>query len=198
MSVDELRRAVLEKARSEAEAIIRKAEDEAARIVEEAVRRKKAVVEQKKEELLRNLNPDAKIAEARSKARLLVAGAKSAALREIRDLAVSVLSTLPRDKRLESVKRLVDEAIAELLGTLDKVSSVVIKVSKGDAVFSDYIKRYVEDKYKIEVEGVYGVDILGGVIVECLGGEVAVDNSYDGRLEKVVRAVASQLLVSGR
>lgn len=198
MSVDELRRTVLDRAKSEAEVIIRRAEDEATKIVEEAVRRKKTVIEQKKAELLRDINPDARIAEARSKARLLIARARSTVLKEIRDLIEDSLRALPQDKRLESIRRLVDEAMEELLRAVDKVDYVVIKVSTSDIKFSDYIKSYVEGKYRVRVEGVYGTNILGGVIVECFGGEVAVDNSYDRRLEKAIRTIVPQLLASER
>ncbi len=198
MSVDELRRTVLDRAKSEAEVIIRRAEDEATKIVEEAVRKKKTIIEQKKAELLRDINPDARIAEARSKARLLIARARSTILKEIRDLIEDSLRALPQDKRLESIRRLVDEAMEELLRAVDKVDYVVIKVSTSDIKFSDYIKSYVEGKYRVRVEGVYGTNILGGVIVECFGGEVAVDNSYDRRLEKAIRTIVPQLLASER
>lgn len=198
MSVDELRRAVLDRAKSEAEAIIRRAENEATKIIEEATRRKRIIIDQKKEEILRSINPDARIAEARSKARLLIAEAKNVILNEIRNLVEDFLRTLPRDKRLESIKKLASEAMEELLRTVNKVDYVVIKVSASDTELSDYIKSYVEKNYGVRVEGVYGTDILGGVIVECFGGEVAVDNSYDRRLEKAIKTIVPQLLTSER
>jgi len=193
MSVEDLRKAVLEKAKAEAESILRKAEEEAKRIVEEALKRKSALVEQKKAEILARLNPDARVAECRYKARIISAEAKSSIIKEIRELVVNEINALSSDKRLDSIKKLIDESIQEVFNTIGKVDSIVVKVSPRDIEFSDTIKKYVEEFYKIRVEGVYEANIVGGIIVECMNGDVIIDNSYDERLERVLRIMMTQI-----
>ncbi|MDK6027995.1 F0F1 ATP synthase subunit delta [Ignisphaera sp. 4213-co] len=193
MSVEDLRKAVLEKAKAEAESILRKAEEEAKRIVEEALKRKSALVEQKKAEILARLNPDARVAECRYKARIILAEAKSSIIKEIRELVVNEINALSSDKRLDSIKKLIDESIQEVFNTIGKVDSIVVKVSPRDIEFSDTIKKYVEEFYKIRVEGVYEANIVGGIIVECMNGDVIIDNSYDERLERVLRIMITQI-----
>ncbi|MEL9939541.1 MAG: V-type ATP synthase subunit E family protein [Ignisphaera sp.] len=193
MSIEELKRAVLEKARIEAEHILKKAEEEAKNIIEEARKKKLMLIEEKKREIVAKLNPDARIAEARYKARLIIAEAKDSVIREIVTRVNNILDSLPQNIRFESIKRLVDESLQEIFNSVGKVDSIVIKISSKDANLVDAIKEYVEQSYNIRVKDVHTINISGGIIVEHSSGEIIIDNSYEERLKKILRSIMPQL-----
>jgi V/A-type H+-transporting ATPase subunit E len=194
MSVEELRKAVLEKARREAEAILSRAEEEARRIVAEAEQKKRALVEEHKVRIASELNSEVRLAEVRYKARIVIAEAKSSLIKEISDAVATLLNGMTREKRLESLKKLVDEALQEVLSSVGRVSEVVVKLSQQDMEFANVIKSYIEERYRVRVAKIEKAGIIGGVVVECLDGSVAIDNSYDERLRKALRNVLPQLL----
>ena len=194
MSVDELRKAVLEKARSEAEAIVKKAEEEARRIVEEAQLKKRELIEQKKTEIIATLNPDARIADARYRARLLIAEAKNTILREVREQVIKMINTIPLDRRFNSIVKLVDETMHELLHSVGVVDSIIVKISSNDLQYAEHIKNYIERTYGVKVSDVQVVNIIGGLIVECMGGDIVINNSYDERLERTLKTIVPHLL----
>jgi len=194
MSVDELRKAVLEKARSEAEAIVKKAEEEARRIVEEAQLKKRELIEQKKTEIIATLNPDARIADARYRARLLIAEAKNTILREVREQVIKMINTIPLGRRFNSIVKLVDETMHELLHSVGVVDSIIVKISSNDLQYAEHIKNYIERTYGVKVSDVQVVNIIGGLIVECMGGDIVINNSYDERLERTLKTIVPYLL----
>jgi V/A-type H+-transporting ATPase subunit E len=194
MSVDELKKAVLEKARSEAEAIVKKAEEEARRIVEEAQLKKRELIEQKKTEIIATLNPDARIADARYRARLLIAEAKNTILREVREQVIKMINTIPLGRRFNSIVKLVDETMHELLHSVGVVDSIIVKISSNDLQYAEHIKNYIERTYGVKVSDVQVVNIIGGLIVECMGGDIVINNSYDERLERTLKTIVPHLL----
>jgi V/A-type H+-transporting ATPase subunit E len=194
MSVEELRKAIIEKAKREAESIILKAQAEADKIIEEAKQRKRRLIEEEKHRILQELNPEARRAEALYKARLILAEAKSRIVSEVVNSVMEVLNTLPYDKRLESLKKLVDEAMDEILSSVGKVDTVKVKISGRDKDLANKIKEYIEGKYGVKVVGVETTNVIGGVIIECLDGEVIVDNSYDERIRKALRTILPSML----
>jgi V/A-type H+-transporting ATPase subunit E len=194
MSVDELKKAVLEKARSEAEAIVKKAEEEARRIVEEAQLKKRELIEQKKTEIIATLNPDARIADARYRARLLIAEAKNTILREVREQVIKMINTIPLGRRFNSIVKLVDETMHELLHSIGVVDSIIVKISSNDLQYAEHIKNYIERTYGVKVSDVQVVNIIGGLIVECMGGDIVINNSYDERLERTLKTIVPHLL----
>jgi V/A-type H+-transporting ATPase subunit E len=194
MSVEELRKAVLEKARKEAEAIISRAEEEARRIVTEAMQKKQALIEDYKARIVSELNPEIKLAEARYRARIIVAEAKGSIIKEISSAVTMMLNGMSKEKRLESLKKLIDEALQEVLNSVGRVEDVVVKISQRDMEFAELIKSYVEERYGIRVAKIERAEVIGGVIIECFDGSIAVDNSYDERLKKALRNVLPQFL----
>jgi V/A-type H+-transporting ATPase subunit E len=194
MSVDELRKAVLEKARSEAEAIVKKAEEEAKKVIEGAQFKKKELVEQKKAEIMAMLNPEVRIAEARYRARIMIAEAKNTVLKEIREHVINMINSMPSNKRLDSLTKLVDETMHELLQAIGAVDAIVVKISSKDLQYTDYIKNYIEKTYGVKVSDIQVANIIGGLIVECMGGEVVINNSYDERLDRALKTIAPHLL----
>jgi V/A-type H+-transporting ATPase subunit E len=194
MSVDELKKAVLEKARSEAEAIVKKAEEEAKKVIEGARFKKREFVEQKKAEIMAMLNPEVRIAEARYRARIMIAEAKNTVLKEIREHVINMINSMPSNKRLDSLTKLVDETMHELLQVIGAVDAIVVKISSKDLQYADYIKNYIEKTYGVKVSDIQVANIIGGLIVECMGGEVVINNSYDERLDRALKTIAPHLL----
>jgi V/A-type H+-transporting ATPase subunit E len=194
MSVDELKKAVLEKARSEAEAIVKKAEEEAKKVIEGARFKKREFVEQKKAEIMAMLNPEVRIAEARYRARIMIAEAKNTVLKEIREHVINMINSMPSNKRLDSLTKLIDETMHELLQVIGAVDAIVVKISSKDLQYTDYIKNYIEKTYGVKVSDIQVANIIGGLIVECMGGEVVINNSYDERLDRALKTIAPHLL----
>jgi V/A-type H+-transporting ATPase subunit E len=194
MSIEGLRKAVLEKARKEAEAIISRAEEEARRIVAEAMQKKQALIEDYKARIVSELNPEIRLAEARYRARIIVAEAKGSIIKEISSAVTMMLNGMSKEKRLESLKKLIDEALQEVLNSVGRVEDVVVKISQRDMEFAELIKNYVEERYGIRVAKIERAEVIGGVIIECFDGSIAVDNSYDERLKKALRNVLPQFL----
>jgi V/A-type H+-transporting ATPase subunit E len=194
MSVEELRRSILEKARKEAEAIIAKAEAEAKRIVEEAKNRKKSIIEEERAKIVSELNPEIKLAEARYKARIIVAEAKNSIVNEINNSVIALLRGLSREKRLESLIKLAEEAVEIVLDSVGSVSEIDIKLSPQDMEFANIVKRHIEEKYRVKVARIEKANILGGIIVECFDGSVAINNSYGERLKKALRSMLPSLM----
>jgi V/A-type H+-transporting ATPase subunit E len=194
MSVEGLRKAVLEKARREAEAILSRAEEEARRIVTEAMKKKKALVEEQKARIALELNPEVRLAEARHKARIIVADARSSLIREVGGAVTILLNNMSREKRLESLKKLADEAMQELLNSVGRVSEIAVKISQQDMELADIVKSYIEERYGVRVARIERAEVTGGIIVECFDGSIAIDNSYDERLRKALRSTLPQLL----
>jgi len=194
MSIEELRKAIIEKAKKEAESIILKAQTEANKIIEEAKQRKKLLIEEEKRRILQELNPEARRAEALHKARLIVAEAKSRIVNEVMNSVIEFLNRLSHNERLESLKKLADNAMDEVLSSVGKVDTVKIKISGRDKDLANKIKEYIEDKYGVKVEGVEVANIIGGIIIECLNGEVIIDNSYDERIKRALITILPSML----
>jgi V/A-type H+-transporting ATPase subunit E len=194
MSVEELRRSVLEKARKEAEAIIAKAETEAKSIIEKAKNRKKSIIEEEKAKIVSELNPEVRLAEARYKARIIVAEAKSSVVNEINNSVIALLRGLSREKRLESLIKLAEEAVETVLDSVGSVSEIDIKLSPQDMEFANIVKRRIEERYRVKVTKIEKANILGGIIVEYFDGSVAINNSYDERLKKALRSMLPSLM----
>ncbi len=184
MSLEELRRRVLERARREAEEIvedarrraeemIRKAEEEYRRRVEE-VRRKliQKLIDEK------NVEYVSKVVELNTELVKL----KNRVLEEIIKDVRERLSKLSARERRESLSRLIDEAVRSGVFTNE---DLVVSVVRDDVPLA---KEVIESMPELSgrVKEVRGVDssYIGGVIIESAGGGRAVDNTYASRIER--------------
>ncbi len=190
MSLEELRKRILEEAQREAEEILRKAREEAERIIAEA-----------KEEYYRRLRnarrkalhefTEKKNAEYVSKLvefNIELLKLKNRILNEILAEVRRELTELPVSKRKESLKTLLKESIESGVFT----GNVIVKVVPKD---SDVIKEVVQEHFKDVVTAVELCDPrrLGGVLVESLDREHAIDNTYTTRLEKAMPEIMNIL-----
>lgn len=189
MSLEELRKTVLEKARLEADEIIRDAMEKAKNIIREAEERKKAIVEEERKKALSELGLEARLAEARREARLIIARVKHEIVEEVRGRVKELLEGMSLEKRRESLKRLLYEALEELRSSGFEVDNIIVYVSSRDRELVKDLLREIG----INGEVVEDRDIIGGLRVSTRGGEMSVDNTYNSRLEKALRTILPEV-----
>ncbi|MCS7112180.1 MAG: V-type ATP synthase subunit E family protein [Ignisphaera sp.] len=193
-SIELLRKTILEKALREAENRMNRAEEEARRITEEAEKIKRSRIEDEKRKILEELNYDARIAEAKLKARLVIHDVKHQIVRELEKNIINFLKNLSVEARLQSLLRLLDEALQNIFHSYGAIYQVVIKVSEHDIYFSNQLKEYARIKYGIEVINVETAKIIGGLILESTDGAASIDNSYDSRILTVLKNMLPSLV----
>uniref|UniRef100_A0A7C5XM29 Uncharacterized protein n=1 Tax=Ignisphaera aggregans TaxID=334771 RepID=A0A7C5XM29_9CREN len=181
-SLENLKRVVLEKALKEAENRISRAEEEAKRIIEETIKLKKNRIEDERKRIEEILNYDARIAEAKLKARLIIHDMKDKIVKEIERSVNDILKSLDREKRSKSMFKLLDEALQYIFHNYSNVDQIIVKISEKDFDLSNQLKDYIKTKYNIATIHVEPIKILGGVIIEIANGSISIDNSYDSRL----------------
>ncbi|MEM0000118.1 MAG: V-type ATP synthase subunit E [Desulfurococcaceae archaeon] len=188
----ELRRAILGKAEEEARKIIHSAEEEARRIVDEAYRLKQQEIVKEKEKVVKEVNYEARIAEARLKARMLIAEAKSNMLKMLESSVREYLDRLSPQQRERSLSSLMKEAVRALLEDLGAGSEIVVYVSGADLETARKVAGVISTELGIRID-IRELNISGGVIASSLDGSVIVDNSYEARLKKIIKASLSEI-----
>lgn len=193
-SLELLKKAVLEKAFNEAEKKINRAEEEARRIIEEAEKVRKNRIEEEKKRILEELNYDAKIAEAKLRARLIIHDVKYQIVKELEKSSINFLMNLDKEIRLQSLFRLLDEALQHIFHSYGSIGQIVLRISKHDINLADQLKEYIRSKYGIEVISIEPAEILGGLIIESADGTISVDNSYNSRISIILKNMLPNLI----
>jgi vacuolar-type H+-ATPase subunit E/Vma4 len=190
---DALREAVIRKALEEAEAIVRKAEEEARRLVKEAEDRKRLVVEEDRRRALADVGYEARVAEAKLGARLIISRARSELLGSAISRAVDILRSLPPDLRLNSLRKLVEASLDNALASLGTVRKLIVYVAEQDIELARDLVTRIGRERGIELE-LRTAKILGGAIVEEPESGVIIDNSFDSRLSRLISRLRRELL----
>jgi vacuolar-type H+-ATPase subunit E/Vma4 len=190
---DALREAVIRKALGEAEAIVRKAEEEARRLVKEAEDRKRLVVEEERRRALADVGYEARVAEAKLRARLIISRARSELLGSVVSRAVDILRSLPPDLRLNSLRKLVEASLDNALASLGTVRKLIVYVAEQDIELARDLVTRIGRERGIELE-LRTAKILGGAIVEEPESGVIIDNSFDSRLSRLISRLRRELL----
>jgi vacuolar-type H+-ATPase subunit E/Vma4 len=190
---DALREAVIRKALEEAEAIVRKAEEEARRLVKEAEDRKRLVVEEERRRALADVGYEARVAEAKLRARLVISRARSELLGSVISRAVDILRSLPPDLRLNSLRKLVEASLDNALASLGTVRKLIVYVAEQDIELARDLVTRIGRERGIELE-LRTAKILGGAIVEEPESGVIIDNSFDSRLSRLISRLRRELL----
>ena len=180
MSVEELKRVVLEKARAEADQIIAEAKKKAEAIVREAEEEKKRFIDSERSKLRRELQVESRIGEARRRARLILSSVRAEIAREIEEEALEKLGNLDPEKRAVSLRILLEESLAELRKAVPSLNKVEVYVSPGDRSNVEELIRKIGGNVDFKV--IEDPGIIGGVKVS--SGEILVDNTYNTRLRK--------------
>lgn len=186
-SLEHLKKVVLEKAIKEAENRIDIAKEEARRIVEEAEKVRRSKIESEKRKIEEELNYDAKIAEAKLSARLIIHDVKNRIVKEIEKRVIDFLKGLDSESRWRSLVKLLDESLQYILYSYGNIDQITLKISESDIDLIDNLKNYVESRYGIKITSIIPVKILGGIIIEIAGGTISIDNSYDSRLSIILK-----------
>ena len=193
MSIEELRKAVLEKAKAEADEILREAVKRSEAIIRDAEEKKRRFVESEKEKLRAALQIESRVGEARRRARLIISSVKAEVAKEVKERALNLLRSMDSAKREESLRSLLEDAIAEVLRAVPSAALLEVHVAPADKPLVEKLLREKGLKYEVREDP----SILGGVRVSCCGGDVVVDNTYNTRLGKgladVLREISREL-----
>ncbi len=190
MSLEELRKRILEEAQKDAEKILREAKEEAERIVAEAreeyYRKLRNARRKALQEFIEKKNAEyvSKLVEFNIELLKL----KNKMLNEILADVQRELTEFPASKRRESLRILLKESLESGVFT----GNVIVKVVPKD---SNIVREVVQEYFK---EAVTAIELcepekLGGVIVESIDREHAVDNTYATRLEKAMPEIMNIL-----
>ena len=189
MSLEGLRRVVLEKARLEAEEIIKEASERAKSIIRDSEEKKKSIIEEERRRVLSELGLEVKLAEARREARLIIARTKHEIVKELEKKVRELLDTMSEDVRRNSLRKLLLESLNELKTCGFSVENAVVYVSPRDRKIVESILM----EMNINASIIEDQRISGGVILSTLSGDIHIDNTYETRLERVLRSVLSEL-----
>ncbi|WP_440059555.1 V-type ATP synthase subunit E [Thermogladius sp. 4427co] len=190
MSVEELKKTVLEKARAEAEDIVKDALRRAEEILREAEETKRKIIEAEKNKIRSEIQAEKRIGEARRRARMIMTSVKSDLMKQIKENAIRILKEMDPVTREASLRKLIEEALREVRGVAGGMGSIEVYVSPGDRDLADRILRSVGVvNYTIRVDE----NILGGVRISCCDNTFVVDNTYNTRLSRALALVAKEV-----
>ncbi|MEM1628700.1 MAG: V-type ATP synthase subunit E family protein [Desulfurococcaceae archaeon] len=194
MNIEEIRKAVIERASFEANEILRKAEEEASKIIKEAIEKKNRLIEEERKKIIESIKAEVRLSEARLRARALILMAKNEIVEAIKKNALEIINSLDLEKRRESLKNILRESIEELFFTVNEPWNIVIKVSEKDIPLIKEIISSPEFLGRtIDISRIEPIDIKGGTILSCCNDEVVIDNSYESRFEKALRFILPEL-----
>lgn len=195
MSIEEIRRAIIERANSEANEILRQAEEEANRIIREAEERKRQIIEEERKKIIESVKAEVKLSEAKLRARLIILAAKNEIVDAIKRYAWETINSLNVEKRRESLKNILRESMEELFSIVDKPWNIVIRVNERDIPLVSEIINSPEFATSFSNIGkIEAINISGGIVVSCCDDEIIIDNSYETRFEKALRTITPELL----
>ncbi|MFA5628776.1 MAG: V-type ATP synthase subunit E [Dehalococcoidales bacterium] len=187
MSIDNISKTILEKARLEAKEIVSGAELKAA---------EKRAIAAKKRQLAFEEARNAIIAEAETEAALIKANAAIEVRKELSiakakaiDLIISKIKENLSGLKPDSANfRLLAKNAAKEMGT----DSVILYVKESDAPIA---KQLVAEDKELEgkVKEIRTCDCLGGIKIESLDGRNLIDNTYDARLGMLMPTILPQI-----
>lgn len=188
METDEIRNAILNKAKEEAGKILSNAEIKAREVIEKAEEQKELrFTEEKKKAISEAYREGSKIlAQASLKYRQVKLKEKDAVINEIIKRVKNELSQDINDKKL--FVRLIQEAI----DALEKEDKVRLFVSPKDL---NIIREVIEEnsRLKEKITEVNEIDCMGGILIEAIDGMVSINNTFDTRLEMLMPKILPKI-----
>ncbi len=188
METDKIRKAILDKAKEDADKIISDTEIKAKESIEKAEGQKELrFAEEKKKAISEAYREASKIlAQASLKYRQVKLKEKDAVINEIIKRAKDELSQYINDKEL--FVRLIQEAI-DALETEDKVR---LFVSPKDL---NVVREVIEEnsRLKEKITEVNEIDCMGGILMEAIDGMVSINNTFDTRLEMLMPKILPKI-----
>jgi V/A-type H+-transporting ATPase subunit E len=188
MKTDKIRKAVLNKAKDDADKITSDAGLRASEVIEEAKDRRRQRFEKEKKMIIDEARREASkiLAQASLKARQEILKQKNAVINEIISKVKNELQQAAPDKKslLHIIKEVIDAFETE--------DSIRIFVSHKDA--GDVSKIIEENRGLSEkITEVRETDCLGGILAEKTNGMVSIDNTFDTRLEMLMAKILPEI-----
>lgn len=191
--MENIREVVIKKAKEEAENIINLAKLEAEKIIAEAKKKKEEAIAKEKEKIIKEINAEARIAEARMRVRQKLSEAKNEAIDIVKFMVKEILDSMNIIKRTRSLEKLAVEAVDELLSNLNsRPSKIVVYVSRNDKEVLENILPFLKQRYGDLLIEIREAGISGGIIVEEPEKGITIDNSYDSRIKKIISLYAKE------
>ena len=188
MKTDKIRKAVLNKARDDADKITSDAGLRAGEMIEEAKDRRRQRFEKEKEMIIDEARREASkiLAQASLKARQEILKQKNAVINEIIAKVKNKLKQAAPDKK--SLLHLIKEAI-DAFETEDTVRIFVSHKDAGD------VSKIIEENSSLseKITEVREIDCLGGILAEKTNGMVSIDNTFDTRLEMLMAKILPEI-----
>ena len=188
METDKIRKAILDKAKEEADKIVSDAEIKAREVIEKAEEQNELKFEEKKGKILSGAHREASRMLARTSLRT-----RQERLKE-KDAVINEIITMAKDELSQDVKgkelfvHLVEEAF-DALKTEDKVK---LFVSPKDL---NIVREVIEEnnRLKEKITEVKEIDCMGGILMEAANGMVSIDNTFDTRLEMLMPKILPEI-----
>ncbi|MBN2282959.1 MAG: hypothetical protein JXO48_03625 [Deltaproteobacteria bacterium] len=188
MESDNIREAILKKARGEAEAIIKDAESRAGEIISRARGQKEEKLKEAQKKIIGEARrEEAKMhAQASLQARQQILREKDEIIKQIVERVKKELSGKATDRKI--LLHLIRESL-EAFGSDDTLR--VLAASKD----LNSIKEVVAEENGLgqKITEVKESDMLGGVMIETLDGMVSIDNTFDMRLEMLMPKILPEV-----
>lgn len=181
METGEIRKAILDKAKEEADKIVSDAEIKAREVIEKAEEQKELKFEEEKRKILSEAHREASRILARASLRT-----RQEILKE-KDIVINEIITMAKDELSQGVKgkELFDHLIEEAFDALKTEDKVSLFVSPKDL---SIVREVIEEnsKLKEKITEVKEIDCMGGILMEVANGMVSIDNTFDTRLEMLM------------
>lgn len=187
-TLERVSKAILERARKEAEAILENARKEAEEIINKAKLKRKKEYEKESSKVIGAAKRKARaiIVQAILRTRKKIAKTKYDIIKNIVEEAKKVLG-----ERKFDVEKSLRNLLLETIHTIPS-EKILIHVNPNDV---KVIKKIVEkENLRNRVEKILAdKSISGGVVVSSVDGKFRVDNSYEARLEMVLSRIMPKL-----
>ena len=188
METGKIRKAILDKAKEDADKIISDAEIKAKEAIEKAEGQKEQKFEDEKKKIISEARREASriLAQASLKSRQEILKEKDAVINEIIKMVKDEL--LQEEQGNEIFIHLIEEAI-DALKSEDKIR---LLVSHKDL---DIVRKVIEENssLKEKIAEVAGIDCIGGIMIETINGMVSIDNTFDTRLEMLMPKILPEI-----
>jgi len=187
MSAERLREEVLARARAKAEKIIEEAKRQAEEIVRKAQEEYRRRLEEAKREAYHKVvsEENEKYIRRVMELNMEVLKEKNKMIKYIEEEAKKRLASLSPEERLISLKTLIQDALSTGMFS----GRFKVRVRKED----EELARKAVNELGADAEIIPDLVGLGGVIVENEDSTIAVDNTYETRLEQAMKTIIAKL-----
>lgn len=189
METDKIRKAILDKAKEDADKIVSDAEIKAKKVIEKAKEQKELKFKEEKRKVISEAHREASkiLAQASLKSRHEILKEKHIVINEIITRVKDELSHNVTDKKL--FVRLVQETI----DAFEAEEKLRIYVTPDDI---NVVREIIEENSKIkekitEVNEI--IDCMGGILIEAIDGMVSINNTFDTRLEMLMPKILPEI-----